>query len=94
MKIILSLFFLVFTNDLSSQSLITRFEQTEGRQTPTYDEIISWWKKADAQAAQLKMLTMGPSDAGYPLHLVLVSADNDFEPASIRRKKQADHSNQ
>ena len=29
------------------------------------------------------------TDAGFPLHLVLVSADKDFDIASIKRKKKA-----
>ena len=67
---------------------ITLFEQSEGRQSPTYPEIIDWWKKLDAASPYVKMLEMGPTDAGYPLHLVLVSADKDFDMASIRRKKK------
>lgn len=32
---------------------------------------------------------MGPSDAGFPLHLILVSSDKDFDIKSIKAKKKA-----
>lgn len=31
---------------------------------------------------------MGPTDAGYPLHLVIVSSDNDVDIASLRKKNK------
>ena len=55
-----------------AQSISTKFEQSNGTQTPTYFEIISWWQKLDAQSGKVKMLTMGMTDAGYPLHLIIV----------------------
>ncbi len=39
------------------------------QETPTYFEIIDWWQKLDQQSGKVKMLTMGMTDAGYPLHL-------------------------
>src|SRR4029079_6523102 len=56
---------------------------------PTYYQIVEWWKKFDAGSATVKMMEMGPTDAGFPLHLVLVSADKDFNIQSIKVKKKA-----
>src|SRR5215216_5742937 len=72
----------------SQQFPKTRFEASGGNETPTYPKIIDWWKKLDAASPMVKMQEMGPSDAGYPLHLVLVSADKDFDIQSIKRKKK------
>ncbi|MEZ5034994.1 MAG: M14 family metallopeptidase [Chitinophagaceae bacterium] len=71
------------------QKMTTLFEQSNGQQTPTYFEIVKWWKKLDAQSAKVNMLTMGPTDAGYPLHLILVSngGDKDFKKIHQRHKK-------
>jgi hypothetical protein len=82
------LLFSVIPFCLPAQSLTTRFEQSNGNKTPAYHEIISWWKMLDAKATQVKMLTMGATDAGYPLHLVIVSNDQDFNPGSIRKKNK------
>ncbi len=65
---------------------ITKFEISKGTQTPTYFEVIDWWKKTDAASAVVQMKEMGATDAGYPLHLILVSADKDFDIASLKRK--------
>jgi len=42
----------------------------------------------DAASPYIKMMPMGITDAGYPLHLILVSADKDFDIASIKKKNK------
>jgi hypothetical protein len=73
----------------TAQKITTRFEQSGGKQTPTYNEAIDWWKKLDAASPVVQMKEMGPTDAGYPLHLVVLSADRDFDIKSIKSKKKA-----
>src|SRR5205814_9035496 len=70
------------------QAMTTKFEQTNGTQTPTYFEIIDWWKKLDAQSGFIKVFTMGMTDAGFPLHLVIVSGDRDFNLQSLHKKNK------
>ncbi len=72
----------------SLQSQITLFEQSKGTQSPSYPEIITWWQKLDAQSGKVKMLTMGMSDAGFPLHLVVVAADGDSNFENIRKNNK------
>jgi hypothetical protein len=81
------IFFLSFIliDTLSAQP-VTKFETSKGAQTPTYAEAIDWWKTTDNNSSIVKMREMGPTDAGYPLHLVLVSTDKDFDIGSIKRK--------
>jgi len=76
------------TTDHPPRFPITRFEASEGTESPDYFEIISWWKKFDSASPYVKMIEMGPTDAGLPLHLVLVSPDKDFNIQSIKRKKK------
>ena len=59
---------------LSFSQPLTQFERSNGTQTPTYSAIISWWKQLDATSSRVKMFTMGMTDAGFPLHLVIISA--------------------
>lgn len=82
------LLLLFFSFVATGQNLTTRFEQSNGNETPAYFEIIDWWKRLDAASPAVKMLEMGPTDAGFPLHLVLVSQDGDFNMASVKRKKK------
>ena len=88
MRGILVLLSLLFFNFSFAQSLTTKFETSNGKQTPTYAEIIDWWKKTDAASPLVKMMEMGPTDAGFPLHLILVSTDKDFSIPSIKNKKK------
>lgn len=88
MKTLLCLVALCVSLNVQSQNITTVYEQSGGTESPDYHNIISWWTRLDAQAPQVKMMTMGPSDAGFPLHLIVVSNDKDFDLASLRRKNK------
>jgi hypothetical protein len=88
MKKLFIVFFLFSSQFIFCQPVITKFEQTNGTQSPTYYEIIDWWKKLDLQSSKIKMLTMGLTDAGFPLHLIVVSNDGDYNFESIRKKNK------
>jgi len=75
-------------NFLFAQNIPTVFEKSNGTKTPTYHETIEWWQKLDAQSGKVKMLTMGMSDAGYPLHLVVVANNGDHNFDNIRKNNK------
>lgn len=79
---------MLWSQFIRSQTMTTKFEQTNGQQTPTYYEIIDWWKKLDAQSPYVKLLTMGMTDANLPLHLAVVSTEKDFDFESLRKKNK------
>ncbi|HJS55475.1 MAG TPA: M14 family metallopeptidase [Chitinophagaceae bacterium] len=79
---------LFLSNWLLSQNITTVFEKSNGTKTPTYHEAIDWWQKLDAQSGKVKMLTMGMSDAGYPLHLVVVANNGDHNFDNIRKNNK------
>lgn len=72
----------------SQSSIATKFEQSKGTQTPTYFEIVEWWKKLDRISGKVKLLTMGMTDAGYPLHLSVVSNNGDYNFDNIRKNNK------
>lgn len=82
------LLFLFVAQLAFSQNITTKFEQSNGTESPTYYEIIDWWKKLDAQSPIVKMQEMGMTDAGFPLHLVIVSTDKDFNLESLHKKNK------
>jgi hypothetical protein len=75
-----------FLNTVAQQC---SFEKTNGTETATYFEAIEWYKNLDKQSPFVLMKTMGFTDAGYPLHLVLVSSDNTFTPQQWRTQNKA-----
>ncbi|MFA9388727.1 MAG: M14 family zinc carboxypeptidase [Prolixibacteraceae bacterium] len=54
--------------------------------TPSYDELIAYYKKLDDFSDQTKLIRVGETDAGRPLHLFVIDRDGDFDPISIREK--------
>ena len=71
-----------------AQNITTKFEQSKGTQTPTYFEIIDWWKKIDEQSDKVKTLTIGMTDAGYPLNLIIVSNNGGYNFDNIRKNNK------
>ncbi|WP_223827438.1 M14 family metallopeptidase [Hymenobacter armeniacus] len=60
-----------------------------GNTTATYAECIGYYQKlAAAYPQHLHLAEAGPTDAGLPLHEVVLSPDGDADPASTRRKNR------
>ena len=89
MRIFLTGFCLVLSVAIFGQSIQTKFEQSNGKETPTYAEVIAWWQKLDQQSGKVKMLTMGMTDAGFPLHLVVIAQNGDSNFDNIRKNKKS-----
>ncbi len=83
--VLVSLFYSV---NFHAQSPLTRFEQSHGKQSPAYAEIIDWWTQLDKLSGKVKMLTMGMTDAGYPLHLVVIGNNGDYNFDNIRKNNK------
>ncbi len=71
-----------------AQPITTRFEKSNGTESPGYFEIIDWWKKLDERSGKVKILTMGMTDAGLPLHLIVVSNNGDYSFPNIRKNNK------
>ncbi len=70
------------------QGPTTRYDRSNGTQTPTYSEIISWWQKMDLQSGKIRMTQEGMTDAGYPLHLVIIAANGDYNLDAIHKNNK------
>ncbi|QRR01681.1 M14 family metallopeptidase [Dyadobacter sandarakinus] len=63
---------------------LTRFEQSSGRQTATYEEGIAFYKTLAKHFPQVRMTEKGLTDSGKPLHLVLYSSSKVFDLKKLR----------
>lgn len=79
---------LLFTGAPDKTDLKTPYEKGNGNQTATYEEAINWYKSFDKAYDEVKMVPYGYTDSGRLLHLVIVSTDKDFDPASIKTKNK------
>ncbi len=63
----------------------TPFEENN-QATATHAEAIDFYKKLDAGYLQMRLIEAGPTDAGQPLHLAVVSKTGEFDPAKLRQQ--------
>lgn len=85
-RILAAIAFLLYQINATAQS--TPFEKSLGNESATYFEALDFYKKLDKASNKIQVKEMGPTDAGYPLHLVLVSADGKFDPAKWHQQNK------
>jgi len=80
------LFFLLSWQAIFAQNLKTPYEESVGQETSTYEQGINFYEKLASQTPEISIFRYGNTDIGKPLHLVVFSADRDFEVASLKQK--------
>ncbi|MGB5005420.1 MAG: M14 family metallopeptidase [Ferruginibacter sp.] len=73
----------------STDAQLCRFEKTNGMESATYFDAIDWYKNLDKISTKVLVKEMGMSDAGYPLHLVMVSNDGRFDAVQWHKQNKA-----
>ncbi len=73
----------------SSTAQESPFEKSKFKESATYFEAIAWYQQLDNQSSKLLVKEMGATDAGYPLHLVMISNDGKFDPVQWHKEKKA-----
>ncbi len=84
MKKIFFLIGVLFSFTLIANAQQTLFEKSGGAQTPTYFEVIDFYKSLAKKAPTIKVVERGMTDAGYPIHLILLDNKRQFDPAKWR----------
>ncbi|MET7254120.1 M14 family metallopeptidase [Dyadobacter fermentans] len=67
----------------------TRFEKSGGKQTPTYEEGIAYYRQLAQNFPQVQMQEKGLTDSGRPLHLVLYSKNKVFDIKKLKAQGKA-----
>ncbi len=57
----------------------TRFEKSGGLETAPYHEVIEYYEQLAKDLPEVNLQTVGQTDSGYPLHLITVSTDQNFD---------------
>jgi murein tripeptide amidase MpaA len=63
---------------------ITPAEQSGLTESPTYDETVSWLRRLADTAPELTMVTIGRSEQGREIWMVIASAEGVSTPAALR----------
>jgi hypothetical protein len=88
-RLSIALFILFFSTTITVYAQNTcKFEKSNGLESATYFEAIDWYKNLDTKFNQVLVKEMGMTDAGYPLHLVLVSNDGKFDATQWHKQNK------
>lgn len=80
-KILLYLLFFLPSFCLKAQTAyLTLFEETKGKETPEYADVIAYFQTLSNDFEEVRIVEMGTTDAGLPLHVVLFDRQQDFDP--------------
>jgi len=80
MKKILSIVTLLFPIVLMGQNILeTKFEKSGGIETGTYQEVIHYYTQLAEDFPEVNLEEVGQTDSGYPLHLITVSTNKNFD---------------
>lgn len=72
----------------TAQTHLTTFEKSRGSETATYFEVIRFYQQLALKNPSAVIKTFNTTDAGYPLHLVIISADKSFDPAKWKSRNK------
>ena len=70
------------------QSLLTPFE-LDSNKTATYQECIDFYKTLARKSSMIHVLSGGPSDVSFPIHIVVIDKDGLTDPKDIRKNKRS-----
>lgn len=88
--IILSLIFIGCHSEKepSTFDFETIFEKSQGLETATYDETITYFTNLSKAYPEISIDSIGITDAGKPLHIVTLNPDKVFDFSKIRLNKR------
>lgn len=69
-----------------AQFPLTPFEKSKGLECATYTETIDYFSMLAGKSKLISMQQQGPTDAGYPLHTVWISAQGQHNPAQWHKE--------
>ena len=84
----LILFSCTSENKPISTDFTTQFEISNGTQTATYDETITYYKQLAKAYEAIQIEAIGETDSGKPLHIITLNPDMNFDFSEIRKSKR------
>ncbi|WP_405205512.1 M14 family metallopeptidase [Aquimarina sp. LLG6339-5] len=66
----------------------TIFEKSNGTETPTYPEVITYYQNLSKVYPEINIQEIGSTDSGHPLHIVTLNPGKIFDFEKIRRDKR------
>ncbi len=86
--VLLVLTLLFYQGLFAQENYLTLFEQTEGKETPLYADVIQYFENLVNDFEEVKIVEMGMTDSGFPLHVVLYDPKQVFDPEEWHASEQ------
>lgn len=71
-----------------SNEWVTPFELSDGMESPTYAETMAWVEKLVENSGYLQLISIGRSEQGRPIQMVIASLDQDFIAEELSTSKK------
>lgn len=92
MRIIFGLLILLISCESSNKKtpydFETQFKKSNGLETATYNETITYYKNLAKSYSEVSLREIGETDSGKPLHMVILNPDSTFNLEDIRKDKR------
>jgi hypothetical protein len=83
---IISIFLVLSIRSISQDtSLVTYYEKSGYKATPSYDETVAYCQKLDQASPFIQYTTFGTSPQGRPLPLLIIDGDGRFDAAQAKK---------
>ena len=76
------------STEKTSYDFTTTFETSNGTQTGTYHEVIHFWEDLSDAYSQINMQEVGETDSGFPLHVITLNPDGNFNFDDVKQNKR------
>ena len=76
------------SKEATTTNFTTLFETSKGTETPEYTEIIQFYKNLAKSYSEISIHEIGKTDAGYPLHLVVLDTDGRSNLNELKHSKK------
>ena len=86
--LLFTVIFIYMSCEDKTPNFTTVFETSNGTKTPTYNEVIEFYKQLADSYSSIHIQAIGETDSGEPLHLVTLNPDSNFNFESIRNDKR------
>ena len=78
---------LLFPAFLQAQEFTTVFEKSQGLETATYHQTIAYYTQLSEKYPEIQIYSMGETDSGLPLHVVVFNPDKIFDFSLLNKTK-------
>ena len=75
-------------NENPSPDFETHFEKSKGTETATYEQTILYYNNLANSYPEISINSIGETDSGMPLHIVVLNPDKEFDFIKIRKNKR------